>query len=419
MPLPSSRMTKQPARPTRYFPGKVLAEDAVSDDESEEEREEEEEEEEKRTVVKKAAPTANSFPKKFAVDLSKPHISNPTAAAPQPDDDLEGFVTASESDDDVPGPVAANASTLDDDKHDNEDDEEEDTSSGEEESSSDDEPAKPMLAPKFIPKAKRAQKQATTPQITPEDEERQRKEKADALLQAQIEKDIALRAAGKKHWDDDDIEDEVDDTDDLDPEAERAAWKLRELKRVQRDREALIAKEKEREEVERRRNMTAEEREAADAEYIAAQQEEREGRGKMGFMQKYFHKGAFFNEEMEDMDDDVREALHRDTAGRKFVDDTGDKAVLPEYMRIRDMTRLGKKGRTRYKDLKSEDTGRWGEGGARRKGDFDGLDERFRPDERGGGGERTGANDVPVGERRRRDDEGGGREGEGKRPRYD
>lgn len=400
MPLPSSRMTKQPAKPTRYFPGKALAEDPVSDDdESDEEADEEE-------APKAPAPRATSFPKKVAVDISKPSTTTPVPAA-KPDDDLEGFVTASESSEDEGGAKADSGS----------DDEEEEDSSEEEESSSDDEPKRPMLAPKFISRAKRAQQASATPEISVEDEEQKRKEKADALLQAQIEKDIALRAAGKKNWDDDDIEDEVDDTDDLDVEAERAAWKLRELKRVKRDREALIAKEKEREEVERRRNMTAEEREAADREYIAAQEEEREGKGKMGFMQKYFHKGAFFNQDDEEMDDEVREALNRDTAGRKFLDDTGDKAVLPEYMRIRDMTRLGKKGRTRYKDLKSEDTGRWGEASGRRKGDFDGLDDRFRPDDRAGS-ERTGANDVPVGERRRREDDGG-RDGQGKRPRYD
>lgn len=408
-------MTKQPVRPTRYFPGKALAEDAPSDDESEEESEEEQ-----QKAPKAPAPKATSFPKKLAVDLSKPTVSS-SAPAPKPEDDLEGFVTASESEEEEEdagragkaGTSGKAGSGSDDD----EEEEEEEDDSSEEESSSDDEPKRPMLAPKFISKAKRAQQASATPEVTAEDEERLRKEKADALLQAQIEKDIALRAAGKKNWDDDDIEDEVDDTDDVDVEAERAAWKLRELKRVKRDREALIAKEKEREEVERRRNMTAEEREAADREYIAAQEEEREGKGKMGFRQKYFHKGAFFNEDNEEMDEEVREALNRDTAGRKFVDDTGDKAVLPEYMQIRDMTRLGKKGRTRYKDLKSEDTGRWGEAGGRRKGDFDGLDERFRPDEKGGS-DRTGANDVPVGERRRREDDGG-RDGEGKRVRYD
>ena len=133
----------------------------------------------------------------------------------------------------------------------------------------------------------------------------------------------------------------------------------------------------------------------------------------MAYMQKYFHKGAFFNN-ADDQDEEVKAALNRNVAGMKFEDEAGDKAVLPEYMRIRDMTKLGKKGRTKYKDMKAEDTGRWGEDAGRRKRDYDGLDDRFRPDERGGE-ERTGANNVAVGERRQRD----GESRDSKRARYD
>lgn len=406
MPPPSSRMTKQPIRPTRYFPGKALAEDPVSEDESEEE--EDAEEDVQAAVPKAPAPKAASFPRKLTVGVSKPSIQS-RPPDPNLQADLEGFVTASESSEDD-GSTRGSGEAED--------------SSEEADSSSDDEIKKPMIAPKFIPKSRRTQQVAThdpstvDPQQAAAEEERKRKEKADKLLQAQIERDRAARKAGKKHWDDDDAPvDEVDDTDDVDPEAEKAAWKLRELKRVQRDRHALIAKEKEREEVERRRNMTAEEREAEDQAFLATQAEEKEGKGKMSYMQRYFHKGAFFGADQENMDDDVKAALNRDIAGRKFVDDALDKSVLPEYMKIRDATRLGKKGRTRYKDLKSEDTGRWGDV-ARKTRDFGGLDERFRPEEKGGGPDRTGANAAPVGERRRREDDGG-RCGEEKRARHD
>lgn len=396
--LPSSRMTKQPAKPVRYFPGKAYAEDPAS--EEEEESEEEEQEEEEQPAAKPPPPKATSFPKRPAPASAGQIV--PKAPEPKRQDDLEGFETASESSEDGEAEGGSD---------------EEEESSEEEDSSSDDEPKRPMLAPKFISKSKRAQQQASAPTISAEqqaaEEERKRKEKADELLQAQIEKDAAARKAGKKNWDDEDeVQGQVDDTDDLDPEAEKAAWKLRELKRVQRDRQALIAKEKEREEIERRRNLTAEEREAEDREYLEKQAEEREGKGKMAFMQKYHHKGAFF--QSDDQDEEVKAALNRDIAGRKFVDDAGDKSVLPEYMRMRDMTRLGKKGRTKYQDLKSEDTGRWGrfEG---KKRDYDGLDDRFKPDDRGGM-DRTGANAAPVGERRRREDDGGREE---KRARYD
>ncbi|KAK5117818.1 hypothetical protein LTR85_008793 [Meristemomyces frigidus] len=410
MPPLSSRMTKNRPQPIRYRPGKAEVQDEVSEDEESESSEDEAAREE--VAPRAPQPKATSFPsKKLAVDLSK--ADQQTSAAPKPvpkkqDDDLEGFVTASESSEEEAGGSS---------------DEKGGESSEEEEESSDDEPKKPMLRPTFISKAKRAQQ--AQPQRSTEDEaaemERKRKEKADEMLQAQLERDAANRAAGRKAWDDDaDInpEDQVDDTDGIDPEAERAAWKLRELKRVRRDRLAIEEKEKEREEIERRRNMTAEEREAEDKVYIDAQNEEREGKGQMGFMQKYHHKGAFFVGD-DEQDEEVKKVMNRDLAGARYVDESGDKGVLPEYMRIRDMTKLGKKGRTKYKDLKAEDTGRWGTDLGKKRRDYDGLDDRFRPDERGGGErEQTGANAQPVGERRRREDDGY-RDRDDKRARYD
>ncbi|EME47059.1 hypothetical protein DOTSEDRAFT_85647 [Dothistroma septosporum NZE10] len=380
------KMTKQPARPTRYFARPYDVNEPASDEESSEE--------EAAPAPKKAPPPkVSSFPKTPIASQSLPRA--PESAK---QDDLEGFETASESSEEEA-----------------EDGIEDDEDSSEEEESSDDEPKRPMLAPKFISKAKRAQQEVVkSAEDQAAEEERKRKDKADELLQMQMEREAAARKAGKKYWDDEDVPatDDIDDTDGLDPEAEHAAWKLRELKRVRRDRQALIAREQEREEIERRRNMTAEEREAEDREYLEKQAEEKEGKGKMHYMQKYFHKGAFFNDD--EQDEEVKAALNRDFAGHKFEDEAGDKAVLPEYMRIRDSTKLGKKGRSKYKDLKSEDTGAWGRFDNKKR-DYDGLDERFRPDERGGP-ESTGANSAPVGERRRRDDVARGDE---KRARHD
>ena len=409
-------MTKNRVKDFRYRPGKA----EVEDEEEEFESEEEEEDDDNATAASKTsapAPKASTFPtqKKLAIDLSKADQQKSTvpeiSTRKQPDEaDLEGFETASESEEEEG--VNAEGSS--------EDDEEE--SSEEEDSSSDDEPKKPMLAPKFISKAQRMKQNAQPVKSAEEiaaEEERRRKEKADEMLQAQMERDQAARAAGKKAWDDEDnIEEEVDDTDGLDHEAEYAAWKLRELKRVRRDRLAIEEKEKEREEIERRRALTAEEREAEDKAYIAAQQDEQEGKGKMAYMQKYFHKGAFFQGD-EEQDEEVKAALNRDLAGARFEDETSSKEVLPEYMRIRDMSKLGKKGRTKYSDLKSEDTGRWGTYENKKK-DYNGLDDRFKPDDpRDGGSDRTGANAAPVGERRRRENGGGQDERDGKRARYD
>ena len=135
---------------------------------------------------------------------------------------------------------------------------------------------------------------------------------------------------------------------------------------------------------------------------MEVQEREREGRGKVDYMRKYFHKGAFFA-------DDAQAAglLQRDIMGARIQDDVRNRAALPEYLQKRDMTRLGRKGGSKYKDLRSEDTGRWGDFGDARGGrgrfvDVD--DERFRPDEGGGGraGEygANGANAMPLGRRR-------------------
>jgi microfibrillar-associated protein 1 len=198
-------MTKQPVQPARYFP-KAYEEDPVSE---EEDSEEEDEEKEQEAAARAPAPKATSFPRKLAVGEVKPAPKAPESTT---QDDLAGFETASESSE---GEGEDSGS-------------EEEEGDNSEEDSSDDELRKPMLRPTFLSKAKRTQQQ--TPALSDEqraqEEERKRKEKADELLQAQIERDTAARKAGKKSWDDDDAPAEaVDDTDGLDPEAERAAWK--------------------------------------------------------------------------------------------------------------------------------------------------------------------------------------------------
>lgn len=307
----------------------------------------------------------------------------------------EGFLTESEgeSDDDEGGS----------------DDEASGSGSGsesEEESSSEEEETRRpvMVRPKFISKAKRDQQaqqdgnKGSTAAEPEEDEEAQRRAEADALVEAQIQKHLAARAAGKKHWDDsEESGDEVDDTDEVDPAAEYAAWRLREMKRIVRAREAIEAKEKELAEKERRQNLTEEERRAEDDALIAKQKEEKDGRGKMGYMQKYYHKGAFYQEESEKLG-----LGKRDIMGARFADDVKNRELLPQALQMRDMTKLGKKGATKYKDLKSEDTGQWGrfDDPKRQRSEWDryGDGARRGGDDYGG----KGANAMPLGERKPR-----------------
>lgn len=398
---PAKRMTANPLRPARYRPGKPAAAELPSD-ESEEGSDGEEQQQQKQLSA--PAPKATSFPSSTAskitsnlrdVDLNarrKQAAAQETARLEQ--EKVERIATEAEFETESSAEESGESGS----------ESEEEDSSEEEESSEDDAPTRrTLLRPVFLKKdarkpgalataAKAEEEQAT-------EEAARRQAKADALVQEQLDRNAAARAAGKKFWDDEDLAeiDDVDDTDGLDPEAEYAAWKLRELRRVKREREALIAAEVEREEIERRRNLTAEEREAEDREFLERQKEEREGKGKMGYMQKYFHKGAFFQDDLKEKGLDKRDIM-----GSRYADDAVNRELLPQYMQIRDMTRLGRKGRTRYKDLKSEDTGRWGDLGDRRgpRGGDSGLDDRFRPDSRREGAP-TGANASAVGDRKR------------------
>ncbi|KAJ3521019.1 hypothetical protein NM208_g13476 [Fusarium decemcellulare] len=112
----------------------------------------------------------------------------------------------------------------------------------------------------------------------------------------------------------------------------------------------------------------------------------------MSYMQRYFHKGAFFQDEMKEAGLDKRDIM-----GSRIQDDVRNREALPEYLQRRDMTKLGRKGASKYKDMRSEDTGRWGDiGGGRKRGDDD---DRFRSDERSAGG----ANAIPLGDRNKGD----------------
>lgn len=83
----------------------------------------------------------------------------------------------------------------------------------------------------------------------------------------------------------------MDDTDGIDPELEFDQWRARELARLLRDKQAQAARDAEQEEIERRRAMPEEQRLAEDMAY--ADETRAREQGQMGFMQKYYHKGAF------------------------------------------------------------------------------------------------------------------------------
>lgn len=273
--------------------------------------------------------------------------------------------------------------------------------SGPEESSSDESPRRLQLRPTFIKRDQRKNGASTNiePHIENQKlhaEEARRKMLANEMVEEQIRKDLAAKLAGKKNWDDEEEDDDIDDLDGIDPEAEYAAWKLRELTRIKREREEIEQRELELDEVQRRKNLTAEERKAEDDRHISKQREEKEGKAKMSYMQKYYHKGAFYH------DDAKAEGLdQREIMGAKIQDEY-DRELLPQFLQRRDMTKIGKKGATKYRDLKTEDTGSWGQydyKAHRGKKDDYNSGQRYHSDWQNSA-DASGANIVPVGNRR-------------------
>ncbi|KAG4261039.1 hypothetical protein FPRO06_02739 [Fusarium proliferatum] len=392
--MPPKRMTANPVKPARYRAGKPTGVESDSDSDASEN-------EESNEPALPPPPKATSAGKISSGNLGKVDLNARRKEAEAAEERRlakekaerlaaeEGFVTEE-----------------DEESEEDEDEEEEEESESEEESSEDEAPRRLMIRPKFVPKNQRGN--AKTPAQEEEEarqaEEEARKKAADELVEEQIKKDLAARAAGKKHWDDDENEDsDVDTTDGLDPEAEEAAWRVRELKRLKRARAIIEEREKELAEVERRRNLTEEERQAEDEAFLAQQKEEKEGKGKMSFMQRYLHKGAFYQDEMKAAGLDKRDIM-----GSRIQDDVRNREALPEYLQRRDMAKLGRKGATKYRDMRTEDTGRWGDIGDGRKRDggrfeqderFRPDDDRFRRDERSAGG----ANAIPLGDRKRDD----------------
>lgn len=229
-------------------------------------------------------------------------------------------------------------------------DEEEDES---ESTESEEETSKMLYRPVFIPKRGRetiAERDAITLEAEEAEKRKQeiaeeRKKQSHHLVAESIRRELLEKEK-------EEVIPDVDDSDGADPAGEFEAWRLRELGRIKKEKEEELRREEEREEIERRRALPEEQRLKEDLERANKLREEKP-KGQQKFLQKYWHKGAFHQDEEILKRHDFTEA----------TESTVDISMLPEVMRVKN---FGKRSRTKYTHLMDQDTthGTGGFGGA-------------------------------------------------------
>eukprot|EP00300_Choanocystis_sp_HF-7_P039761 c6066_g1_i2.p1 GENE.c6066_g1_i2~~c6066_g1_i2.p1 ORF type:complete len:367 (+),score=91.07 c6066_g1_i2:34-1101(+) len=171
-----------------------------------------------------------------------------------------------------------------------------------------------------------------------------RKQDTRSMLVQTIAEDEKARAEKELDVSDEEL---PDTDDDQDAETEYAAWKLRELKRIKRDQDDRERIKRERDEVERWRNMTEEERKLED---MKNPKPSKAPKGKMKYMQKYYHKGVFYQD-----DEGVAKLASRDYM-QPTLEDKFNKEQLPSVLQVKN---FGRSGRVKWTHLTNEDTTDW------------------------------------------------------------
>ena len=219
-------------------------------------------------------------------------------------------------------------------------------SDSESDSDSDEAASVPMLRPVFVSRRERKTVEARERMEAAEAEferekrrrDKERKEQAQELVIQQLKLEEAEEAKANAD------EDMPDDTDGgPDKEDEFKQWKLRELRRLLRDKERREAEESEAAIVAERRQMSDAQIEADNRKRGVKAEKEK---GEMRFMQKYYHKGAFFMDQKKDI-------FKRDFTKATGVARERDISALPKVLQVK---KFGFAGRTKYTHLADQDT---------------------------------------------------------------
>ncbi|XP_062577256.1 microfibrillar-associated protein 1-like [Saccostrea cucullata] len=224
--------------------------------------------------------------------------------------------------------------------------ESEEESSEYEEYSDSEEETGPRLKPVFVRKKDR---------ITIQEKEREEAKKREMEMEAKkiaeerrghtlkiIKEDARKEAEEEKT-----VEDACDalDSGDENDEEEYEAWKVRELRRLKRDKEERENIEKDKMEIERVRNMTDAERRQEFSQNPKLVTN-KAPKGKYKFLQKYYHRGAFYVQDYEDQ-------VYKQDFSAPTLEDHFDKTILPKVMQVKN---FGRSGRTKYTHLVDQDT---------------------------------------------------------------
>ncbi|GAA6003986.1 hypothetical protein JCM10207_006499 [Rhodosporidiobolus poonsookiae] len=349
-----------PLRPAaRYRPGKapvpVAESDSDDDDQQQQHDEVEQEEDEDEGVTEFAAPRQQDKGARMNVALSEVEVDQLGKVKVGGRDEVgrtqmessEGEYETDSEEEAQPPPKptfrpqagAATAKAAAD----------EESSEYETDSEEEEEPLKPLYKPVFVSKRNRDTLEERKKELDPELQEAKREaelqKQRDAsknLVADSILRELAQKEAEVTHPD-------VDDTDGVDPEGEFEAWKLRELMRLKRDKEARYALEKVREEVEARRAMPEELRLKEDTARADKSRKDKP-KGNKAFLERYHHKGVFHADS---------EILKKHDFTAPTASTVQDVSSLPSVMQKRN---FGKAHQTKYTHLAAEDTSRGGGG---------------------------------------------------------